>query len=105
MRQALRKVDRHGFRDSDEEEKEVEPDMEEGEDEMEEGEEEMEEYGEEEMSEAEGDAPDLIPMDQKHVSESEAESEADAYSSSFVSSLDIEQRNAERDSVHTSELD
>lgn len=67
------------------------------------GESEMEEYGEEDMSGEEGsdveDAPELIPMGQE-----EEKDEIDDDSDSYISSIDPIQANAERDSVHSSEL-
>ena len=123
MRQAMRKVDKHGFREDDDEkaekvegeesdsddsgdEESYDGDAEFGEDEL------MEEYGESELSEAEEseEAPKLVPIVKEKAKEEEVkkevnESEEDeSDSSSYVSSIDPLQKNAERDSVHTSEM-
>jgi len=106
-RMAMRKVDKHGFRSDDDEKKgeEVEDsdEGEEGEDEFDDEEfgesEMMEEYGEEEMSEEGDDAPELVPIGPEQDGEEKEEE-----SSEYESSIDPLMAQAERDSVHDSEI-
>jgi len=112
QRMIMRRVDKHGFRSDDEDDKEKENDeVSSDHNDSEEGESEMdEEYGEEEMEEdvsEDEEAPALVEMDADvAVNEDDWEDaeEGEEESSPYESSMDPMQKNAERDSVHTSEI-